>query len=443
MNKPWTKSSWRAFPAKQQPSWPRPKKHKKVIEKLTSLPSIVFSGETRKLRKKLSRVNSGNFILQIGPCAENFKDCTGPLIHNFLRVFLQMSTIIQYHTSKKIIMLGRIAGQYAKPRSSKFENLNGRAILSYRGDMVNGVDPTTASRTPNSDRLLEGYFHSTSTFNLIRAFVQGGYSNTKNILDWKEHYFRDLLLDDKRYVMIERELSSSVEKDYLSFYQANTSFNNDFYISHEGLLLDYEEAFTRLDTTNGKYYNTTAHLLWVGERTRGLKEAHVEYMSGIGNPIGIKIGPDYDIDEITEVIKKINPSNQGGKVILILRFGKKSIEKKLPILIRGMKDFNLNVIYSCDPMHGNTFSYEKYKVRSFDSIKKELSSFFKICYGENVNPGGVHLEVTGEDVTECIGGPQNISYENLSNNYLTSVDPRLNASQAVELSFIISELIQR
>ena len=327
MNKPWTKSSWRAFPAKQQPSWPRPKKHKKVIEKLTSLPSIVFSGETRKLRKKLSRVNSGNFILQIGPCAENFKDCTGPLIHNFLRVFLQMSTIIQYHTSKKIIMLGRIAGQYAKPRSSKFENLNGRAILSYRGDMVNGVDPTTASRTPNSDRLLEGYFHSTSTFNLIRAFVQGGYSNTKNILDWKEHYFRDLLLDDKRYVMIERELSSSVEKDYLSFYQANTSFNNDFYISHEGLLLDYEEAFTRLDTTNGKYYNTTAHLLWVGERTRGLKEAHVEYMSGIGNPIGIKIGPDYDIDEITEVIKKINPSNQGGKVILILRFGKKSIEK--------------------------------------------------------------------------------------------------------------------
>ena len=443
MNKSWTKSSWREYPARQQPSWPSSKKYKKVIDKLKSLPSIVFSGETRKLRKELSGVKSDNFILQIGPCAENFKDCTGPLIHNFLRVLLQMSTVIQYNTSKKVIRVGRIAGQYAKPRSSKFEKLNGRAILSYRGDMVNDIEPTAASRTPNSDRLLDGYFHSTSTFNLIRAFMQGGYSNVKNILDWKEHYFRDLILDDKRYGMIEKELSSCVEIDDFSMNQATNSFNNNIYISHEGLLLDYEEAFTRLDTTNGMYYNTTAHLLWIGERTRGLREAHVEYMSGIGNPIGIKIGPDYDLDEITEVIKKINPSNLDDKVILILRFGKKSIEKKLLNLIRGMKDSNLNVIYSCDPMHGNTFSYEKYKVRSFDTIKKELGSFFKICYGENVTPGGVHLEVTGEDVTECIGGPQNISYENLSNNYLTSVDPRLNASQAVELSFIISELIQR
>jgi 3-deoxy-7-phosphoheptulonate synthase len=443
LNKNWSKSSWKNFPVSQQPSWPNSKKHNEIIEKLNSLPSIVFSGETRNLRRELSKTRTNNFILQIGPCAENFNDCTGPFIHNFLRVLLQMSAIIESNTQKKIIRLGRIAGQYAKPRSSNFEDLNGQSLLSYRGDMVNSFVPIAESRIPNSDRLLEGYFHSVSTLNLIRAFIQGGYSDLKNILDWKEHAFRDLVINNKRYGMLETELSSSSETNKLNREPSHTNFDNNVYISHEGLLLDYEEAFTRIDTTTGKYYNTSAHLLWIGERTRGLKDAHVEYMSGIENPIGIKVGPNFNINELIEVIKKINPLNQDDKIILIIRMGKDKIEKKLLDIIVALKASKLNAIYSCDPMHGNTFSHDNYKVRSFDSIKKELILFFKICYDEGVMPGGVHLEVTGEDVTECIGGPQNINYEDLSNNYLTTVDPRLNASQAVELAFIICELLKK
>ena len=436
----WTPSSWRKFPIKQQPNWPDKKHLKKVISRLSKLPSLVFSGETRKLRQLFKGVNEGNnFILQVGNCAESFSDCHGPKIHNFLRIILQMALVLNYKTNKQIIKIGRIGGQYAKPRSSNFEYINGEKIQSYRGDMINNYSPTYKARIPNPDRLLEAYFHSAATLNLIRAFTQGGYNDIKNLKDWKEHFFSKRISKLPYYIKLEKEITSALEnKEILS---NSTSEDGQIFISHEGLLLEYEEAFTRVDTTFGGYYDTSTHLPWIGNRTRQFDGAHVEFARGIGNPIGVKVGPDYNMDDLIMLIKKINSKNEDNKLILISRMGHDKIKEKLKPLIQVVKSKKLNVIWVCDPMHGNTFAYNNYKVRSFDNIVSEIKSFIEVCKDENVIPGGIHLEITAENVSECIGGINGLTLSNISDNYVTKVDPRLNAAQALEIAFIVSETL--
>jgi len=440
MSKTWEKSSWRGYPTLQQPDWPNKIRLAEIISQIEKLPALVFSGETRKLKEELKNVNKGkSFILQVGDCAESFTDCNGPQIHNFLRIFLQMAMVISYNTNKKVIKIGRIAGQYAKPRSSNNEIINGISLPSYRGDIVNEFNPSLKARTPNPERLLEGYFRSAATLNLIRAFTQGGYSSIDNLLDWKQHFFSHEISDLEFYNCFEKELTTTINNKKKSL--KNSSAGDILYISHEALLLDYEEAFARIDTTTGDYYSTSAHSLWIGDRTRQLGGAHIQFASGIGNPVGIKIGPNYSADEIINIIEKLNPSNEEGKIMLISRMGKNYIDSMLPSLIRMVKKSKNNVIWCCDPMHGNTFNYNNVKIRSFDDIIYELRSFFDLCKKEKVIPGGIHLEITGGYVSECIGGINGINLSKINDNYITKVDPRLNAAQALEASFIISKLV--
>jgi len=436
----WTTGSWRKFPIQQQPNWSDRKHFKKVISELSKLPSLVFSGETRKLRQALTGVSKGNnFILQVGNCAESFSDCHGPKIHNFLRIILQMALVLQYKTNKQIIKIGRIAGQYAKPRSNNYEYIDGKKIQSYRGEMVNSYFPTYKTRIPNPDRLLEGYFRSAATLNLIRAFTQGGYNDIQNLRDWKEHFFSKQISELPYYAKLESDLTSALEnKEIISIQEGDQIF-----ISHESLLLEYEEAFTRVDTTFGGNYDTSTHLPWIGNRTRQSDGAHVEFARGIGNPIGVKIGPKYNLEDILALIYKINLNNEIDKLLLISRMGYDKIKEKLIPLIREVKSRKLNVIWVCDPMHGNTFVHNNYKVRSFDDIVSEIKSFIEVCKDENVIPGGVHLEITAENVTECIGGINGLTLSNISDNYVTKVDPRLNAAQALEVAFIISESLNK
>lgn len=432
--------SWREFPISQQPDWPDKEQLNEIIDELNKLPSLVFSGETRKLSRAIAEVNNGNsFILQVGNCAESFSDCNGPKIHNFLRIFLQMSMVLEFKTNKNVIKIGRIAGQYAKPRSSNTEIHNGIELPSYRGDMINDFLPNLSSRIPDPKRLKEGYFRSVATLNLIRAFMQGGYNDISNINDWESHFFSKEISNLDQYRKFAQEINYYFDK------KPKDSFLNksddQIFISHEGLLLEYEDAFTRLDTTFGGYYDTSAHFIWIGDRTRQANSAHIEFASGIGNPIGLKIGPNYNLDELIQIIQKINPANKAGRLVLIVRLGHEKINSLLKPLLNSIKTNELQVTWICDPMHGNTFTHNQFKIRSFDHIVDEIKSFFHICNQENIIPGGIHLEITDENVSECIGGICGINLENIGNNYVTKVDPRLNAAQALEIAFIVSELL--
>jgi 3-deoxy-7-phosphoheptulonate synthase len=436
----WSPGSYQDYSSQHQPEWPDNKHLNHILDTLKKLPALVFSGETRMLKGKLSEINKGNqFLLQIGNCSESFSDCNGPLIHNFLRIIMQMDMILSLNGGKEIIKVGRIAGQYAKPRSQVVEEFNGKQILTYRGDNVNSDIADENQRIPNPDRLLEGYFRSAATLNLIRAFTQGDYPSLDNLEDWEQHFFKREIQNLEYYQRFEEKLDRAISKGQILWHRDTRA--HQIFISHEALLLNYEEVFTRLDTIAGGYYDTSAHMLWVGDRTRQPEGAHVEFMRGIGNPLGIKIGPEFKPSDIVNVIKTINPKNEKGKVVLISRMGKNLVTKKLPELINTVESNSLEVIWSCDPMHGNTFTHNGYKTRSFDDIAEELRQFFKICRIEKVIPGGVHLEVTSENVTECIGGISGLTLKDLPANYKTKVDPRLNAAQALELAFIISELM--
>jgi 3-deoxy-7-phosphoheptulonate synthase len=426
MNNNWNKSSWKNCLITQQPLWPDENELKKVIENLTLLPSLVFAGEIRNLTDSLIHLEKNNsFIIQVGNCAESFDNCNGPKIHNFLRVVLQMANIIQSKTGKNIIKIGRVAGQYSKPRSVNYETVKGIDYEVYRGDNVNGI--ALDVRTPNPTNLIKGYFYSAATLNLIRAFTQGGYADSKYNFDWVKHPFE---------IEVNQLISeSSLENSCLKYLVDDKL--NDFYISHEALILEYEQAFTREDTIFGGYYNTSAHTLWIGDRTRFLNSAHIEYSKGINNPIGIKIGPNCDPNELISILKEINPSNKGGRIMLIVRFGKDNISK-LGKLITHIEKKKLNVIWMSDPMHGNTKNYNGVKYRDFNDVLQEFISFLKICKQESIYSGGVHLEITGEKVTECIGGSEGIKLEDLQKNYQSKVDPQLNALQATEFATIIS-----
>lgn len=440
----WTKYSWRSYPIRQQPKWPDAREYEKTLKKLSLLPALVFAGETRALKQKLREAADGKaFVLQCGDCAEDFSGCHGPRIHNLLKVILQMSVILTYAGEKQVVNIGRIAGQYAKPRSSDTENINGVEITSYRGDMVNSSEPTAEARMPDPHRILEGYFRAAATLNLVRAFTRGGYAALEQAQAWHRDFSYSFLAS-KKYV----ELVSGIKKA-INFtaaigldIKAPQMNQIALYTSHEALLLDYEECMARIDTTTGDWYDTSAHMLWIGDRTRQPDGAHIEFLRGIGNPLGIKIGPQHDIDEIKQIVLKLNPSNEAGRLTLITRFGADKIKTFLPPLIKEMKKEGFSVLWVCDPMHGNTYKNGLRKTRKFETILEEIRHFFQIHWAEGTVAGGVHLELTGDNVTECIGGSGQILDKDLHLNYQTTCDPRLNADQSVELAFELSDILK-
>ncbi len=440
----WTKESWRNYKAEQQPLWPDHSQKQQTLSELSGLPALVFAGESRTLLSELKSVSRGeSILLQGGECSEEFSGCNGSRIHNFLRVVLQMAIIISYSSSKKVVKIGRIAGQYAKPRSSLTEVVNGIELPTYRGDMVNGFSPTLEDRIPNPKRMIEGYFRSAATLNLIRAFTKAGYASIHEIGDWQKHDFSDNPVMVK-YSKLADEISRALDfTKAVSLSDLPQLSETVLYTSHEGLLLDYEESMTRIDTTTGGWYDTSAHMLWIGDRTRQLDGAHVEFMSGVKNPIGIKIGPSIRVEELDAILNKLNPENIEGRITLINRFGADKVADHLPAIIRYLKKAGRNVIWCCDPMHGNTYKVGKHKTRKFESILSEIGQFWSICKSEGVYPGGVHLELTGENVTECIGGMAGVSETNIHHNYQTNVDPRLNAVQGVELAFELADILKR
>lgn len=436
----WEKSSWRNYPIEQQPKWEDNKQLEQSINLISKLPSIVFAGETRLLLQDLKDVSEGKgILLQVGDCSERFSYCNGPRIHNLIRIFFQMALILSNGGKKRIIKVGRIAGQYAKPRTSDYEIVNGKRIFSYRGDMVNGFKPTIEHRKPDPQRMVKAYFRSVATLNLIRAFIGGGYGDFSLAGDWKKHLFSQSPIMGE-YDMLLNKLEKRISKKYNDCNIDDLELDNKIYTSHEGLILDYEEALTRIDTTTGKWYATSAHMLWLGDRTRQLNNAHIEFLRGVNNPIGIKIGPKHDLNEIEKIIFKLNPKNTAGRISIITRFGSKKIERYFPKLIKKINEKGFNVLWCCDPMHGNTKIINNVKTRYFSDILEEIKYFKEISNAESIHPGGLHLEITPENVTECLGGHSDLSPSDLNLNYQTTCDPRINGAQAVELALQIRKL---
>lgn len=440
----WSKSGWRYYQISQSPQWPDKRVCEDVVQKLSQLPALVFAGETRTLKEQLADAVEGKaFVLQCGDCSEDFSRCNGPSIHSLIKVILQMSIILAYSGERRIINIGRIAGQYAKPRSSLTEVVNGHEIPNYRGDMVNSPETNLNARTPDPHRMLEGYFRAAATLNLVRAFTHGGYATLNYAQAWHQDFYEAFPLN-KEYEELVKDIRKATNfMKALGFDLQNPQLNQTtIYSSHEALLLDYEEAMTRIDTTTGDWYDTSAHMLWIGNRTRQPNGAHVEFLRGVCNPIGVKIGPYDDIDDIKRVIHKLNPKNQPGRLALITRFGVKKISIFLPELLKQMKYEGFNIVWVCDPMHGNTYESGTYKkTRNFEDIANEMRSFYQIHQAEGTIAGGVHLELTGDNVTECIGGRRKICENDLQLNYQTNCDPRLNAEQAVEFAFELAKLL--
>ena len=441
----WNRSSWHNFSALQQPNWPDMDKYKQVVESLGTLPPLVFAGEIRELRELLAKAANGEaFLLQGGDCSEEFSNCTAPRIRESLKVLLQMAVILTYAGGKPVIKVGRIAGQYAKPRSSDTEVVDGVEIPSYRGDMANSAEPIMEARIPDPERMLKGYYLSASTLNLLRAFTRGGFASLQRVHAWNQEFVKQSPMG-RSYERLAKQINQAL--NFMEIIGISTDTPQmkqaQFFTSHEALFLGYEEALTREDSTNGGWYDCSAHMLWIGDRTRQLDGAHIEFLRGVLNPLGMKIGPKYDLDDILAIIEKLNPENEPGRITLITRFGAKEIDKHLPPLIRGVKKAGYKVVWSCDPMHANTFtSASGPKTRNFDEILSELRCFFELHWAEGTVPGGVHFELTGENVTECIGGARQLSDEQLSLNYLTTCDPRLNAEQSLEMAFQIAEMIR-
>ncbi|WP_332066223.1 class II 3-deoxy-7-phosphoheptulonate synthase [Bartonella sp. CB189] len=446
MIKEWSPNSWRTRPIKQVPTYPNKSALEEVERKLRSYPPLVFAGEARDLRSELATVVEGQaFLLQGGDCAESFAEHKADNIRDFFRVFLQMAIVLTFGSFKPIVKVGRIAGQFAKPRSFEIEKKGEIELPVYRGDIINGIDFNADSRIPDPQRMSMAYRQSAATLNLLRAFSQGGYANLENIHTWMLSFISNSP-QGERYELLAKRISEAINfmRSIGITYKANSVLREtSFYTSHEALLLGYEEALTRIDSTSGNWYATSGHMLWIGDRTRQIDHAHVEYCRGIKNPIGLKCGPSIQPDELLDLIDILNPENEPGRLTLITRFGYDKIENYLPKLIRVVEREKRKVIWSCDPMHGNTIILNGYKTRPFDYVLKEVEKFFSVHYSEGTYPGGLHIEMTGCDVTECTGGAHAISEKNLSDRYHTYCDPRLNADQALELAFLVAELLKK
>ncbi len=445
-NTHWQQSSWRNFPIKQQPIYSDLKKLAKIEAKLSSYPALIYFDEAIKLKKQLANVAKGKaFLLQGGDCAESFAEFNEQNLKLYFQIILQMTAVLMYGLNKPIVKLGRIAGQFAKPRSSDFENINGEEIPSYRGDMVNSITQNTEERIPNPQNLIRAYQQSAATLNFIRSLASGGFASLDNIYSWLND-FSDIAKKNNKINHIIEDIakSSSFFKACGYDLSAHKDYNSaEFYTSHEALLLNYEESLTRFNPIDEKYYACSAHLIWIGERTRNLDEAHIEFFRGIANPIACKVGPTMQKEELLKLIKILNPENEAGRLNLIARMGANKINEKLPPLIEVVKKEGLEVIWSCDPMHGNTeTSSNGYKTRKFDNILTEVNSFFDIHNALNSYAGGIHLEMTGQNVTECLGGTKTITESCLASNYNTHCDPRLNGNQSLELAFLIARKLQ-
>lgn len=443
----WSPSSWRDFPIKQQPTYQDLELLSRVEAELASYPPLIFAGEARNLKDDLAKVGRGEaFLLQGGDCAESFSSFGASSIKNLFKLMLQMNMILMYSSGKKVIKVGRVAGQFAKPRSSDLETIDGVELPSYRGDIVNDIEFTSKARIPNPEKLIRAYNQSAATMNLLRAFSRGGLADLNEVHRWNLDFIKGFPLG-KKY----EELSEKIDRSMKFMAACGIDSTNTpqlhqttVYTSHEALLLNYEEALTRKDSITNDWYDCSAHMLWIGDRTRGLDDAHIEYFRGIKNPIGCKVGPSMKEDELIRLIDALNPDNEEGRLNLIVRMGADKVEDHFPILLRKVKAEGRKVVWSCDPMHGNVEkSSTGYKTRDFANILREVEQFFKIHKSEGTIAGGIHLEMTGENVTECTGSQScAITADDLSSRYHTQCDPRLNANQALELSFMVSDALK-
>jgi 3-deoxy-7-phosphoheptulonate synthase len=444
--KSWAPDSWRSFPIKQQPLWPDEADLDRALKQIRAYPPLVFAGEARSLQAGLAQVAAGNaFLLQAGDCAESFEDFSANNIREKLRVILQMAIVLTYSLGVPVVKVGRIAGQFAKPRSSDYERIGDEDLLSFRGHIVNDITPTQAARVPDADRLVQAYHQSASTLNLLRAFTKGGFAALDRVHAWTQEFVGSSPVGQQY-----DQLASEIERA-LRFMRAtgmDTESNHtlrevDVWTSHEALILGYEEALTRQDSTTGGWYDCSAHMLWVGERTRELDGAHIEFLRGVGNPVGCKIGPSTTVEDVIAMCEALNPARIPGRVTLITRMGVDRVEKTLPPLLAAVRDAGHPVVWACDPMHGNTYtSPGGRKTRSFDAILGEVEGFVRAHRAEGTWPGGIHVELTGDDVTECVGGGDEISDTDLDHRYETMCDPRLNGRQSLDLAFRTADLIR-
>ena len=438
----WQKTDWRAKPRVQMPDYTDAAELTAVEAQLSKYPPLVFAGEARKLKKALGAASRGEaFLLQGGDCAESFEQFSANAIRDTFKVMLQMAMVLTFGAKVPVVKVGRMAGQFAKPRSAPTETVGGVELPSYRGDIINELDFTSQARIPDPKKMLQAYTQSAATLNLLRAFSTGGYADIHQVHQWT------LGFTEGEKAAKYREMANRIS-DTLDFMMAagvdsasNHSLQTvDFYTSHEALLLEYEEALTRLDSTSGKWLAGSGHMLWIGDRTRQPDGAHVEFLRGVLNPIGLKCGPTTTAEDLKVLLNKLNPTNEAGRLTLIARFGAGKVGENLPRLIKAVKEEGANVVWTCDPMHGNTIkSATGYKTRPFESVLREVREFFAIHKAEGTIPGGVHFEMTGQDVTECTGGVRAVTEENLSDRYHTACDPRLNASQSLELAFLVAE----
>jgi 3-deoxy-7-phosphoheptulonate synthase len=443
----WTPDSWRNKQAKQMPTYPDQTKLQTTEARLAKLPPLVFAGEARRLKKKLAKVAAGKaFLFQAGDCAESFAEFSANNIRDTFRMILQMSVVLTFGGGIPVVKVGRMAGQFAKPRSDDFETRDGVKLPSYRGDIVNGIDFTPEARVPDPERMIQVYNQAASTLNLLRAFAQGGYADLNEVHRWNLDFVAHSL-QGERY----KELASHIGETLRFMAACNINSETspqiretDFFTSHEALLLPYEQSLTRIDSTTGDWYDVSAHMLWIGERTRQPDGAHVEFLRGVKNPIGLKCGPSMQPDDILRLIDILNPANEPGRLTLIARMGSDKIAASLPPLLRAVKASGRAVAWCSDPMHGNThMSSTGYKTRNFDRIMQEVSDFFAVCRFEGVHPGGIHLEMTGAEVTECTGGTAAVTESDLAARYETHCDPRLNATQALELAFLMADNLKK
>ena len=430
---------WRELPIKQQPAWPDAAAVAKASAQIASFPPLVFAGEVDELRGRLARAAAGEaFLLQGGDCAETFAGATAEQIKNRVKTILQMAVVLTYGASMPIVKMGRMAGQFAKPRSNDFETRGDVTLPAYRGDIVNGYDFTAESRTPDPTRLVQGYHTAVSTLNLVRAFTQGGFADLRQVHSWNKGFAANPA--NHRY----EKVASEIDRAIKFMEAAGADFDElkrvDFYASHEGLLMDYERPMTRIDSRTGTPYNTSAHFLWVGERTRDLDGAHIDYFSRVRNPIGVKLGPSTSPDDMRRLIDKLDPDREPGRLTFITRMGAGKVRDALPPLLEAIKDHEATPLWVSDPMHGNGLTTSNgYKTRRFDDVVDEVKGFFESHRAVGTHPGGIHIELTGDDVTECLGGSEHIDEADLATRYESLCDPRLNHMQSLELAFLVAE----